>query len=106
MFGKIGDMGGMVKKALEMKKELEKIKAELAKVEAKGVFGSSVEVVVTGDLSVKSIRIAPESMKNVSPQQLEDMVVIATNNALDEAKKTAQAKMSVVTGGLNIPGLF
>lgn len=106
MFGKLGDMGGMIKKAMEMKKELEKIKEELSNVEVKGVFGSSVEAVVTGAMKLKTIKIAPESIKNSSVEQIEDMVTIAVNNAIDEAKKVAQAKMSVVTGGLDIPGLF
>lgn len=106
MFGKIGDMGGMLKKAYEMKKELEKIKEQLADVEVKGVFGTSVEAVATGAMKIKSIKIAPEIVKEGNAEKIEDMVTIAVNNALNEAQKLAQSKMSVVTGGLNIPGLF
>lgn len=106
MFGKIGEMGGMLKKAYEMKKELEKIKEQLADVEVKGVFGSSAEVIVTGAMKVKSIKIAPEAIKEGNAEKIQDMVTIAVNNALEEAQKLAQSKMSVLTGGLNIPGLF
>ena len=106
MFGKIGDMGGMLKKAYEMKKELEKIKEQIADVEVKGFFGTSVEVVATGAMKIKSIKIAPEAVKEGNTEKIEDMVTIAVNNALDEAQKLAQSKMSVLTGGLNIPGLF
>ena len=106
MFGKIGEMGGMLKKAYEMKKELEKIKEQLADVEVKGVFGSSVEVVVNGAMKIKSIKIAPEAIKEGNSEKIQDMVTIAVNNALEEAQKLAQSKMSVLTGGLNIPGLF
>lgn len=106
MFGKIGDMGGMLKKAYEMKKEMENIKEELTNVEVKGVFGSSVQVIATGAMKIKSIKIAPESIKEGNTEKIEDMVLIAVNNALEEAQKLAQSKMSVITGGLNIPGLF
>lgn len=106
MFGKIGDMGGMLKKAYEMKKEMENIKEELTNVEVRGVFGSSVEVIVTGAMKVKSVKIAPEVIKEGNSEKVEDMVLIAVNNALEEAQKLAQSKMSVITGGLNIPGLF
>lgn len=106
MFGKIGDMGGMLKKAYAMKKEMENIKEELTNVEVKGVFASSVQVIATGAMKIKSIKIAPESIKEGNTEKIEDMVLIAVNNALEEAQKLAQSKMSVITGGLNIPGLF
>ncbi|MEI6055013.1 MAG: YbaB/EbfC family nucleoid-associated protein [Lentisphaerota bacterium] len=106
MFGKIGDMGGMLKKAYEMKKEMENIKEELTNIEVHGVFGSSVQVVATGAMKIKSIKIAPEAIKEGNTEKVEDMVLIAVNNALEEAQKLAHSKMSVITGGLNIPGLF
>ena len=106
MFGKLGDMGGMLKKVYEMKKDMESIKEELTKTEVRGVYGSSVEVISTGDMKIKSIKIAPEIVKDGNTQLIEDMVLIAVNNALDETKKLAQNKMSSITGGLNIPGLF
>jgi DNA-binding YbaB/EbfC family protein len=106
MFGKIGDMSGMLKKVYEMKKEMESIKEELTKTEVKGSFGSSVEVIATGGMKLKSVKIDPEAVKEGDSEKIEDMVLIAVNNALEEAQKLAQSKMSVLTGGLNIPGLF
>ncbi|HBM16300.1 MAG TPA: YbaB/EbfC family nucleoid-associated protein [Lentisphaeria bacterium] len=106
MFGKMGEMGGMLKKVYEMKKDMEKIKEELLNSEVKGSFGASVEVIATGGMKLKSIKIAPEIIKQGNTQEVEDMVLSAVNNALEEAKKMAQSKMSVLTGGINIPGLF
>ena len=85
MFGKIGEMGGMLKKAYEMKKELEKIKEQLANVEVKGVFGTSVEAVATGAMKIKSIKIVPEAVKEGEAEKIQDMVTIAVNNALEES---------------------
>jgi nucleoid-associated protein EbfC len=106
MFGKIGDMGGMMKKAMEMKKEMGRIKEEIASAEVKGFCDTSVEVLLSGDMNVKSIKIAPEVIQSGDVQKIEDMVTVAMNSALVEAKKLSQQKMSAVTGGLNIPGLF
>ncbi len=106
MFGKIGDMGGMMKKAYEMKKEFGKVQEELAETEVTGVCGTSVEVTATADMKIKRIRIAPEAVNSGETEKLEDLVLIAVNNALDEAKKYSQQKMMRITGGLNLPGLF
>ena len=105
MFGKLGDMGNMMKKAMEMKKEMARIQEELADVEVKGVCGSSVEVTATGGMKIKKVKIAPEMLNSGKTEELEDLVLIAVNNALDEAKKVSQEKMMSLTGGLNIPGL-
>ena len=106
MFGKFGDMGNMMKKALEMKKEMGKVKEELSETEVKGVCGTSVEVTLSGDMDVKSIRIAPEVIHDGDVQKAEEMIAVAVSNAIEEAKKLSQQKMSAITGGLNIPGLF
>ena len=37
---------------------------------------------------------------------LQDMVLAAVNDALEQAEQMASKQMSAVTGGLNIPGLF
>ena len=106
MFGKIGDMGNMMKKAYEMKKEFGKIQEELSELEVKGVCGSSVEVTATADMKIKKIRIAPEAVNSGEIEKVEDLIQIAVNNALDEAKKASQQKLARITGGLNLPGLF
>lgn len=106
MFGKLGDMSNMLKKAYEMKKEMDEVKKELDQAEVKGKCGTSVEVTITGGLQVKNIKIAPEAVKEGNSEKIEEFVLIAINNAIEEAKKMSQQKMSKITGGLNIPGLF
>ena len=105
MFGKLGDMGGMMKKAMEMKKEMGKIQEELAGIEVTGVCGTSVEAIATCDMKIKSIKIAPEAVNAGKTEEIEDVVLVAVNNALDEAQKVSKQKMMRLTGGLNIPGL-
>ena len=37
---------------------------------------------------------------------LQDMILAAVNDALEQAESATEKAMSAVTGGLNIPGLF
>jgi DNA-binding protein YbaB len=39
-------------------------------------------------------------------EMLEDMVMVAINDALTQSKNEYKSKMGSLTGGMNIPGLF
>jgi DNA-binding YbaB/EbfC family protein len=105
MFGNLAEMAGLMKKAKDIQNNLKGMKDELANTEFCGTAsGDKVQVVVAGDMRVKKVFIAPDAVEDV--ELLEDMVLVAVNNALDSAKQSAQQKMSEITGGINIPGLF
>lgn len=104
MFGSLGEMASMIKKAKDIQKNMATLKEEMARTE----FSASspdqeVVVVVSGDFMIKSIRIAPSIANN---ENLGGIVTSTTNNALAAAKSAMQSKMQEITGGLNIPGLF
>lgn len=106
MFGKLGDMAGMMKKAQEMQRNMKAAQEELANTE---VTGSSdcgmVEVTTTCDMTIKRVNIQKECFDTNDPEILEAKVLAATNNALTAAKTRTQEKMGEITGGLDIPGL-
>jgi len=106
MFGKLGDMGGMLKKAMEIKKEVGRIKEELETEVVKGICEDSVVIEITGAMNVNSVNIAPECFNSCKIQEIEEKLKIAINNAIKEAQTLSQTKLAAVTGGLNIPGLF
>ena len=106
MFGKLGDMAGMLKQAKDMQKNMQKVQEDLASLEVSGKSSCGhVEVVATCDLVIKRISIANECLETSDSEIVEGMVLEATNNALNGAKMTAQEKMSEITGGLNLPGM-
>jgi len=39
-------------------------------------------------------------------EMIEDMVMVAANDAIKQSRDEAKSKMSGLTGGMNIPGLF
>ena len=60
MFGKLAQMGQMMAKAKEIKAGMEKMKAELPTMEFSASSANGrVKVTVSGDLTIKSIEIAP-----------------------------------------------
>jgi nucleoid-associated protein EbfC len=67
--------------------------------------GGMVKVVVSGDLEVKSITIAPEAIDPDDPELLQDMVLAAVNEGLRSAQELAANKMGGLTGGLDLGGL-
>ena len=104
MFGNLGEMANLLKKAKDIQKNMAALKEEMARTE----FSASspdqeVVVVVSGDFQIKSISIAPSIAGNTN---LGNIVTSVTNNALVAAKSAMQSKMQELTGGMNIPGLF
>lgn len=104
MFGNLGEMANLIKKAKDIQKNMAELKDEMARTE----FSASspdqeVVVVVSGDFQVKSIKIAPSIAAN---ENLGNIITSTANSALIAAKSAMQSKMQELTGGMNIPGLF
>ena len=83
--------------------QLQKIQEELEGLTVEGsAGGGAVKVVMTGKQIVESVTIEPEATEEVD--MLQDLVLAAVNDASSKAQELAAQKMSVVTGGMNIPG--
>lgn len=106
MFGKLGDMAGMMKKAQEMQRNMAAAQEELAKTEVKGCSDcGKVEVTTTCDMTIRRVTIQQECFDTNDPEILENQILTAVNRAIAAAKVKTQEKMSELTGGLDIPGL-
>ena len=99
-------MNDLMKQAQQMQKRMLEIREELANrtVEAT-VGGGMVTAVVNGQQEVKSLRITPEVVDPEDTEMLEDLIVAAVNEALQQSQELMSAEMSKLTGGLKIPGL-
>ena len=105
MFGNLGEMAGLMKKAKDMKANIAKMKEEIAASEFYGTCpDNKVSVVISGDFQVRQIKIASDAAGDT--ETLEDAVKTAINSAVSSAQCNIQEKMKEITGGLNIPGLF
>jgi len=93
----------MMRQAQKQLAQLQKIQEELETMTVEGsAGGGAVKVVMSGKQIVESVTIEPEAAEEVD--LLQDMVLAAVNDASTKAQELAAQKMSVVTGGMNIPG--
>jgi hypothetical protein len=96
----------MLKEAQRMQERMAEAQAELATrtVEA-SAGGGKVLVTATGAGDIVSIKIDPQVVDPKDVEFLEDLVLTAVKQALEDAKEIAGAEMGKLTGGLKIPGL-
>lgn len=101
------NMGNVIKQAQKMQEEMERIQNEVEEktVEA-SAGGGVVEVQANGKKEILSIKIKPEAVDPDDVETLEDLVMVAVNEAIKKADDMMTESMSAVTGGINIPGLF
>ena len=91
----------------KMQAEMAKAQEELANTIVTGsAAGGSVSVDVSCDQRVKRVRIAKEAVDPEDAETLEDLVMVAVNDALEKANATSQQRMASVTGGMRVPGLM
>jgi DNA-binding YbaB/EbfC family protein len=106
MFGSLGDLAGLAKKARDLQENMKKAQSKIASLEASAKSSpQGVEALVSGELFVKQIKISPECLKSCDNDTLAAMVLSAVNAAMDEVKRQSKEEITKVTGGLNIPGL-
>ena len=100
-------LGDLMKKAQEMKANMDRLQEELAarEVEA-GAGGGIVTVVATGAQEIVSIDIDPSVIDADEKEMLQDLVQAAVNEALRKSKEMMQEEMGKITGGLPVPDIF
>ncbi len=95
-----GGINKMIKKAQEMQSQMEKAQAELNSIEIEGQSGGGmVTVMVNGHKELVSLNIDPEILTE-DKEMIEDLILAAVNQGLQNAGKVAEEKMNSITGGL------
>ena len=96
-----------------MMKQAQQFQARLAKaqedLESQTVEASSgggmVKVVATGKQTLESIIIERDAVDPDDVELLQDMVLAAVNDALNQSQAMAAERLGAITGGLKIPGM-
>ena len=95
-----GEMTKVIKKAQELQSQMEKAQEELNLIQIEGQAGGGmVSVKVNGHKELVSLEIDPGILKE-DIEMIEDMILAAVNQGLQNAGKAAEEKMNSVTGGL------
>jgi len=108
--GMQGGMGGMMAQIQKMQQDMaeaqEQLEHETVEV---SVGGGALTIVITGHQRVQSIKVNPALIDTSEPDwvaDLEDLLVAAVNQAIEQSQTMAAERMERITGGLgNMPGL-
>lgn len=106
MFKELGQFASLMKQASGMQSKIAESKERLARMQVQGdAGGGMVSVTVGGTMRVLNCKIDPVLMQSGDKEMLEELLVAATNQALEKLNQLQMEEMSSITGGLNIPGL-
>ncbi len=95
-----------MKQAAQMQQKMEAVQTQLAARTVESTSGGgAVKVVAKCDGTLASIKIDPQALNPSDAQLLEDMILGATNQALNQAKEISTAEMGKATAGFNLPGM-
>ncbi len=96
----------MMAQVRKMQLEMTKAQEELAATVVSGTAGGdAVKIEMTCDNRVTSVKLSKEAIDPDDAETLEDLLVVAMNDAVAKAQQASEKRMSSVTGGLKIPGL-
>lgn len=101
------NMNTMLQQAKKLQEEMASLQAELDQREYTAASGGGlIEATVNGKRELKLIKIKPEAVDPDDIEMLEDLIMVAVNEANRKAAETAEKEMGAITQNLNLPGMF
>jgi nucleoid-associated protein EbfC len=98
------DMFGLMNQAQAMQAKMQEIHAELERIEVEGQAGGGmVRVTMTAKGQMKGLAIDDQLLKADEKVILEDLIVVAHEDARKKAERVMEEKMKGVTAGLALP---
>jgi len=103
----MGNMNKLMKQVQKMQKDMVKLQDDLKEKTVEATAGGGVvKAVASGKKQLVSIEISPEVVDPDDIEMLQDLIIAASNEALQKAEDMVTEEMGKVTGGLNLPGMF
>lgn len=98
-----GNMNNLMKQAQRMQRQMEENKKTLDEKEFSAkAGGGAVEVVMTGEKKIKALTIDKDAVDPEDVEMLQDMIVAAVNEAMQQVDIARQELFGGMTGGLGI----
>ncbi len=95
----------MMMKVQKMQQQMAQAQEEIANTEiTASAGGGMVTVKMTGGYKMVAVEIKPEAVDPDDVEMLQDMVMAAMNEALQQVEELSEKKMGAFSGGM--PGLF
>ena len=96
-------MQQMLKQVQQFQEQLQKQLDELVVEAAAG--GGMVSVKMNGQKQIHEVRVDPEVFASQDVEMLQDLILVACNEASRKVDEQLSSQMGSLAGGLNIPGL-
>jgi len=97
----------MMKQAQKMQQDMMKAQEELKNETIEATAGGGVvKVIANGHGEISSIEIKPEVVDPDDTEMLQDLVLVAVNEAIEKAKTMQEERLKAATGGMAIPGMM
>lgn len=93
----------MMKQAQKLQKDMMNEKEKIDKTEYTG-SSSFVTVIMMGDKTIKEIKIDNDNLDKEEIEMLQDMLVVAINQAMKQIDEDTNKRLGKYTQGM--PGLF
>lgn len=88
----------MFDKLFEAQQKAEEVKKRLDTISVTGeAEGGSIRVVANGNKVISDITIDPEFLRSAEKDELEELLVVAVNKAIQQAEQVSQTEMQAVT---------
>ncbi len=100
----MADFSKIFEQAQQMQTRMKEMQAELEKQTVTAAAGGGlVTVEADGKGTITRVRIDPSVADSKDVEMLEDLVLVAVNEAQKKAGDLAKTEMARLTGGLNLP---
>ena len=104
--GMPGNMGNMLKQAQRAQRQMEEAQKSIEEKEfTASAGGGAVEAVVTGKKVLTKLTISKDAVDPDDVEMLQDMVMAAVNEALNQAEEANDELMRSISSGLNLGSL-
>ena len=98
------DLGSLMEQAKKMQEDLGNIEQELNDTIYEG-NSQGVVVKINGKTEMQEVIIPEEMMNPDDREMLQDLILIAQNDAVAKATKDKEEKLGAATAGLKLPGM-
>jgi DNA-binding YbaB/EbfC family protein len=97
---------GMMSQIQRLQEELQQAQLDLAQEEVEAsAGGGAVRVRMSGTQECRGIEISAQLLEDADQEMLQDLVMLAVNQAIRDSQALAARKLGPLTGGMGLPGV-
>lgn len=101
------NMNSMIRQAQKMQEQITELQNDIEERDFSATAGGgAVEVILSGKKTMKSLTLKPEVVDPEDIEMLQDLIISAVNEAVNNIEQTTEEEMNKITGGVALPGLF